>query len=297
MTDAVEIQAPADSDGGVSGSALLRLDGARYQYAGSRGWALDGVDLTVGAGEIVAVVGANDSGKSTLGLVASGLAPTVVGGKLEGVVELVGSPTADLKPHEAAQLCGILFQNPTTQLSGTSHTVWEELAFGPRNIGLAVDEIVDRVEAVMHALRIEPLAAREPARLSGGQAQLVALASVLSLRPQCLVLDEPTSELDPEGTRLVGEAIRRLAAEIGTAILLIEHKTGLLAHTADRAIALARGRVALSGAIRDVLAEPELVELGVDPPPDIRLQRGLELAGANRKAVDRVLSVLPGAAP
>jgi energy-coupling factor transport system ATP-binding protein len=277
----------------VRAGAPLRISSARYQYAGSRAWVLDGVDLEVKEGEIVAVVGGNDSGKSTLGLVASGLAPTVIGGRLEGGVELGGQPTADLRPFDAAQRCGILFQNAGNQLTGTAHTVWEELAFGPRNIGLGLDEIVDRVRTTMAALRIEDLAARDPARLSGGQAQLVALAAVLTLRPGLLVLDEPTSQLDPEGTRLVGDAIRRLAHETGTGILLIEHKTNLLLDTADRGIALGDGRVALAAPISSLLEDVRLEELGVDPPAPVRLRRSMRAAHIATPVAQRVVDAIP----
>lgn len=278
--------------GGGPGEPTLRLEGVRYQYAGSRTFALDGVDLTVRAGEVVGVVGANDSGKSTLGLVASGLAPTVVGGRLDGTVEIAGRRSSELRPHEAAQLSGVLFQNAATQLSGTSPTVWEEVAFGPRNIGLGIGDIVTRVESVMQALRIETLAARDPGRLSGGQAQLVALASVLALQPRCLVLDEPTSQLDPEGTRLVGEAIRGLAEDTGTAILMIEHKTGLLAETASRCVALDAGRIVLDLGVAEVMDDHRLAELGVDPPPAVRLKRALEAAQATDEVVDRVVAAI-----
>jgi energy-coupling factor transport system ATP-binding protein len=254
---------------------------------------LDGIDLEVGRGEVVAVVGGNDSGKSTLGLVASGLAPTVIGGKLEGSVELTGRQTAELHAYDAAQRCGLLFQNAGNQLTGTTHTVWEELAFGPRNIGLALDEIVARVQTTMAALRIEDLAARDPARVSGGQAQLVALAAILTLRPSLLVLDEPTSQLDPEGTRLVGAAIRRLAHETGTGILLIEHKTGLLLETADRGIALAGGRIALAGPIASLLEDAELDELGIDPPPPVRLRRTMAAADIPASVAQRVVDAIP----
>jgi energy-coupling factor transporter ATP-binding protein EcfA2 len=290
------VRRPPDAGATVPSIMPLRIAGARYQYAASRTWVIDGLDLTIGPGEIVAVVGANDSGKSTLGLIASGLAPNVVGGRLEGSVELAGRATRDLRPFEAAQLCGVLFQNPSNQLSGTVPTVWEEVAFGPRNIGLRVDEIVARVEKALASLGIAPLAARDPARLSGGQAQLVALASVLSLQPSCLVLDEPTSQLDPEGTRLVGEAIRRLAGETGAGILLIEHKTGLLLDTADRAIALDGGRVAAAGSSRELLESPEIVQLGVDPPAEVRLRQALIQANLDADLVDRTLAAVPGSA-
>jgi energy-coupling factor transport system ATP-binding protein len=270
----------------------LRISEGRYRYAGSREWVLEGVELEVREAEVVAVVGGNDSGKSTLGLVASGLAPTVIGGTLEGVVELGGRRTTELRPFEAAQQCGILFQNAANQLTGTAHTVWEELAFGPRNIGLDIDEVVDRVRSTLASLRIDDLAPRDPARLSGGQAQLVALAAVLTLQPRLLVLDEPTSQLDPEGTRLVGDAIRRLAHENGTGILLIEHKTGLLLDTADRGIALGAGQVQLAGPITALLEDASLDALGVDPPPVVRLKRSMASAGVAAASARRVVEAI-----
>ncbi|HKG57641.1 MAG TPA: ABC transporter ATP-binding protein [Candidatus Limnocylindrales bacterium] len=275
----------------------LTLSGARYQYAGSREWVLDGIDLDIARGRVTAVVGANDSGKSTLCLVASGLAPGVIAGRLEGSVRVGGQETRDLKPFEAAQRCGILFQNPLTQLSGTAPTVWEEIAFGPRNVGLDVGDIVDRVEEAIASLRIEQLAARDPARLSGGQAQLVALAAVLALRPACLVLDEPTSQLDPEGTRLVGEAIRGIARDGGSAVLVVEHKTGLLTEIADDALVLDGGRVVSRGPIAAVLADPAIVDLGIDPPPAVRLARALEHAGGSARDVARVVAAAESLSP
>ena len=255
----------------------LTMRGASYAYAGTSKPVLADIDLVVEPGRLVAVVGPNESGKSTLCLVAAGLAPAAIGGRLSGSVVLDGAETATLKPHEAAQRCGILFQNPATQLSGTSATVWEELAFGPRNLGLSVAEVVERVDVAMATLQIRDLAERDPHRLSGGQAQLVALASVVALRPSMLVLDEPTSQLDPAGTRLVGDALARLA-EAGTAILLVEHKTGLVERVADEVVLLVGGRVESVGAAATVLADPRLGELGVDPPPSARIATALAAA-------------------
>jgi len=257
----------------------LTLSAARYRYAGTARDVLDGIDLEVARGRVVGLVGANESGKSTVCLVASGLAPAAIGGRLEGSVTMDGVETRSLRPHELAQRCGVLFQNPTTQLSGTAVTVYEELAFGPRNLGLGIGEIVDRVEWALHLLGIAALASKDPARLSGGQAQLVALASVLALRPGYLVLDEPTSQLDPHGTRLVGEALARLAGDSGTGILIVEHKTELLAALAADVLVIDRGRVVESGPAGDVLADPQLVELGVEPPPAVRLRRALDAVG------------------
>jgi energy-coupling factor transporter ATP-binding protein EcfA2 len=281
--------------GAVGTDAPLRLQAARYRYAGGRDWVLDDIDLEVQAGRVLAVVGANDAGKSTLCLVASGLAPSVIGGRLEGSVRLDDRETRELKPHEAAQRCGVLFQNPLNQLSGTAPTVWEEIAFGPRNLGLDLAAIVDRVEAAIEGLRIAHLAARDPARLSGGQAQLVALAAVLALRPRSLVLDEPTSQLDPEGTRLVGEAIQRIAREAGSAVLVVEHKTGLLSEIADDALVLDGGRVHSSGPIDEILGNPAIANLGIDPPPVVRLRRSLSEAHVVPGAIARVIEVASAA--
>jgi energy-coupling factor transport system ATP-binding protein len=262
----------------------IELVGVTYRYAGSSAPSLGGVDLELAPGRVVGVVGPNESGKSTLCLVAAGLAPAVIGGRLEGSVRIDGRDTAAMKPHELAQGCGLLFQNPTTQLSNTTATVFEEVAFGPCNLGLAAAEVVDRVWWALRTVGIEGLAPRDPARLSGGQGQLVALASVLALRPSYLVLDEPTSELDPAGTRLVAEALARIARETGAGILVVEHKTDVLAQIAHEIVVLDRGCVALAGPATEILADPRLLELGVEPPAAVRLRRAVEGAGVEWSA-------------
>jgi energy-coupling factor transport system ATP-binding protein len=257
----------------------VRLRAVGYAYAGTDTPVLHDIDLEIPRGRVLGVVGPNDAGKSTLCLVAAGLAPNVIGGRLEGTVELDGVDLRGLKPHEAAQRAGVLFQNPETQLSGTAATVFEEVAFGPRNVGLELAQLVAQVEAALEAVGIADLAARDPQRLSGGQAQLVALASVLALRPTVLVLDEPTSQLDPAGTRLVGDALLRLAADGGTAILVTEHKTDLLERLAHDVVVLDQGRIALQGPAREVLADDRLPGLGVSPPSGVAIHRAARAAG------------------
>ncbi len=271
----------------------LRLSGATYRYAGARRTALAAVDLEVPAGSVVGVVGPNEAGKSTLCLVASGLAPVVVAGTLAGSVTIDGRETVEMRPHELAQRCGTLFQNPQAQLSGTAATVFEELAFGPRNIGLPLRVVLDRVDASLDALGITELADRDPTRLSGGQAQLVALAAILALQPGYLILDEPTSQLDPQGTRLVGDALRRLARTKQTAILLVEHKTALLDRLADRVVLIDQGEIVRSGPAADVLGDPALIDHGVEPPPRERVRTALAAAGQGGASVtDQLLAEL-----
>jgi energy-coupling factor transporter ATP-binding protein EcfA2 len=259
----------------VTTAPPLVLQRVRYRYAGTGSLALTGVDLVLEGGQVTALLGPNEAGKTTLCLVASGLAPLVVGGRLEGEVQLEGAATTSLRPHQLAERCGILFQDPLTQLSGTAPTVWEEVAFGPRNLGLPRGVVVERVEEALRLLGIHDLAPRDPTRLSGGQAQLVALASVLSLRPRCLVLDEPTSQLDAAGTALVGRALAVLGEETSAAVLLVEHRTDLVGQIARQTLLLDGGAIRIRGSAREVLARDDLLRLGVTPPADVRLRRAL----------------------
>jgi energy-coupling factor transport system ATP-binding protein len=258
---------------------MLRLAGVGYRYAGYATPVLHDVTLDLAAGEIVGVVGANESGKSTLCLVASGLAPGSIGGELtSGGVEIDGRSTTGRPLHELATAVGICFQNPATQLSGVAGSVFEEVALGPMNLGLTARETVERTKAALATLAIDDLAERQPRRLSGGQGQLVVLASLLAMRPPYLVLDEPTAQLDPEGTRLVGDALRRLA-ESGTALLIAEHKTDLLADLCQRVVVIDGGRLVADGPAAATLADPALEDYGVEPPSAVRLERALVAHG------------------
>lgn len=263
----------------------LTLDGIAYRYAGALRPALTDVTLELGDGQVVGVVGASEAGKTTLCLVASGLAPRTVGGTLRGRVALDGDDVADWPMHRINAHVGIAFQSPATQLSQVAGTVFEEVAFAPMNHGLALDELVSRTWSALDALRIADLAERDPRRLSGGQQQLVAMAGLLAMRPRHLVLDEPTAQLDPAGTRLVGEAIERLAAS-GASILIAEQKTDLLARICGRVLVLDRGTVALEGPAHEALADPRLVELGVPEPGPVRLRRLARGAGVDARPLE-----------
>lgn len=257
---------------------MLEMQQVGYRYAGFPKPVLHDIDLAIADGEIVGLVGANDAGKSTLCLVASGLAPGSIRGTLTGTLTIDGESMADKPLHEFSTRVGIGFQNPATQLSGVTGSVFEEIALGPMNLGLPARETVERTKSAMATLGIEHLSEREPRRLSGGQGQLVVIASLLAMRPPHLVLDEPTAQLDPEGTRLVGEAIRALAAT-GTAMLIAEHKTDLLDGLCTRVIALDAGRIVIDGPAAEALADPHLAELGVDRPARVRLAEAAAARG------------------
>ena len=257
---------------------MLTLERVSYRYAGASRKSLRDVDLSLADGEVVGVVGPSEAGKSTLALVASGLAPRSIGGALQGRLLIDGEDVGDQPMHEMAVRVGICFQNPQTQLSQVSDTVFEEVAFGALNLGVDRLEVVRRVTAALDALGIAELAERDPRRLSGGQMQLVAVGGLLAMRPRHLVLDEPTAQLDPEGKRLVTDALLSLVAT-GTAMLICEHDTDMLAHLCSRIVALDDGAVALSGEAAEVFADPRLEQLGVQPPAPVRLRRALERAG------------------
>jgi energy-coupling factor transporter ATP-binding protein EcfA2 len=256
----------------------LQLTAVGYRYAGADRPSLLDVDLDLPDATVVGLTGASESGKTTLCLVASGLAPRTVGGRIRGTIRLDGEDVDAWPMHRLAERIGIGFQNPGTQLSQVADTVFEEVAFGPMNFGVPREEVVQRTWEALDTLRISALAERDPRRLSGGQQQLVATAGLLAMRPRHLVLDEPTAQLDPAGTRLVADAIVRLA-EAGASILVAEQKTDLLAEVAARVVVLDGGRVVRDGPAAEVLADPALAELGVAAPAAIRLRRAAEEAG------------------
>jgi energy-coupling factor transport system ATP-binding protein len=267
---------------------VLELTRVSYRYAGYAKPVLHDVDLRLEDGEIVGLVGANEAGKSTLCLVASGLAPASIGGELSGTVSIDGVSVAGLRTHELAQRVVVGFQNPNTQRSGIAGTVFEEIALGPMNLGLPVAETVARTRDAIARLRLQAIVERHPQELSGGQAQLVAIASLLAMRPRHVILDEPTAQLDPAGTRLMGEALQALASA-GTSLLVAEHKTDLLERVCSRIVAIDGGRIVMNGPTASTLSDPSLEALGVEPPSRVRLARAVASAGGDSKLVAAAL--------
>jgi len=266
----------------------VSLRGVGYRYAGAYRPSLLDIDLDLRDGEVVGVAGASESGKTTLALVVSGIAPRTIGGQIRGKILLDQADVDDWPMHRLSERIGIGFQNPATQLSQVADTVFEEVAFGPMNLAIPRDEVIDRTWHALEALAIDALSERDPRHLSGGQQQLVAVAGLLAMRPEHLVLDEPTAQLDPAGTRLVADAIAALAAD-GVSILVTEQKTDLLARIATSVVILEAGRIAMRGRTGDVLDDPRLEELGVAETSAGRLRRLASAAGVGGARLEAAL--------
>ena len=241
--------------------AIVNLHNVTYKYPLTNSPALQNISLQVDEGEFVAVIGPNGSGKSTLCYTIAGFAPHFFKGELTGIVEVAGQDSNKSNLHEWVLSVGLVFQNPFNQISGAKYTVFEEIAFGLENIGVPRQEMKQRVEDVLALTNITELADRSPYSLSGGQQQRVALASILVMQPKVLVLDEPTSQMDPIGTREVFGVIRTMAEE-GMTVILVEHKVEWIANFADRVIALYEGQILLEGKPQEVLTSDLLTDKG-----------------------------------
>jgi energy-coupling factor transport system ATP-binding protein len=241
---------------------VITLAGVRYSYPDADTEVLRGVDLTVDAGQIVGVVGASGAGKTTLAKAIAGFIPHSEGGDLSGKVEVDGINVPNSTLSDVVSRVGMVTQNPFNQISGARFTVREEIAFGLENLGVERQEMSARVDAMLELLGLKEFADRSPYALSGGQMQLVAIASMMVMRPRVLVMDEPTSQLDPSGSRLVFDVMEDLASD-GTTVIVFEHKLELLRETAQVVNVLADGVIARSGPAREVLADPRTEEWGV----------------------------------
>ncbi|HLE13932.1 MAG TPA: ABC transporter ATP-binding protein [Anaerolineales bacterium] len=238
---------------------MIQLMQVTYSYPVTSRPALREITLEIPTGQFCALVGANGAGKSTLAYTIAGFIPHFYHGNLAGSVLIDGKETSQVPLSQLVQQVGLIFQNPFNQISGTKFTVREEIAFGLENLGLPRDEMEARIQATLSLVGIEDLAERYPLALSGGQMQRVAIASVLAMRPQVLVLDEPTSQLDPVGSREVFAAVRALIVEGGITVVMIEHKLEWVAVFADRVIALVDGALAADGDPQEVLTDETLV--------------------------------------
>ena len=250
----------------------VQVDGLTYSYPG-HALVLDDINLRVLKGEMMGIIGPNGAGKSTLCKALNGLVPHFYGGSYGGTVIVAGMNTMKHTVADLSLKVGLVFQEPTNQFSGVSTRVDEEVAFGMSMMGFQREEMPNRIKGSLRQVGLEGLEERSPFELSGGQQQRLAIATVLAVRPEVIVMDEPTAQLDPVGKTEVLETMRALNKE-GYTIIVAEHEIEELATFADRIITLNQGRIILEGSTRDVLTRvDELKEIGVDPPSVTELSK------------------------
>ncbi len=250
----------------MNGSELILAKGLGFRYAGSDRSVLEDVNLKVGSGEFLLLAGPSGCGKSTLCRCFNGLIPNFYHGELAGDLLIEGASTASQPTSELSKKVGYVFQNPENQLFAL--TAEKDVAFGPENLGLSRGEIRRRVDWAMKATNTVGLKDLAPYELSGGQQQRVALAGVLAMEPSVIVLDEPTSFLDPRTAQDVMAAVETLRTQHNIAVIIVEHRLDLVARYAERILVMDKGRIVADGPLRKVLdAELERLEgLGVGIP-------------------------------
>ena len=274
--------------------SVITVENLRYRYPHAKELALDGLDFSVEKGEFIGIIGENGAGKSTLSQALMGLVPQFYKGAYGGTV-MVDGIEAGRTP--VAQLCGhvgLVFQNPFNQLSGAKDNVYEEVAFGMQNLGVPAEEMKNRVEEALKLLDIWQYRDRNPFDLSGGQMQRVAIASVLVMRPDVMILDEPTSQLDPEGSDEVFKAVETLTGS-GITILMIEQKIEKLAAYCDRILLLHKGKQIAFDTPQKVFSMPDLNNYGIQAPTFTRICKaeGVTLAdGTYPVTVEEAAGVL-----
>ena len=237
----------------------LKLENVNYKYPLEEKNTLKNINTEIKKGEFWAVIGKNGSGKTTLCNILRRFVPDFYKGELTGKITLEGKELKDYSQKEIVQKIGFVFQNPFTQISGVKNTVFEEIAYGLENLGIEREIIISEVEKILKLLEIERLRDKNPYNLSGGQKQRVALASIIAMNPDILVIDEPTSQLDPKGTEDIFKIINLMANE-GKTIILVEHKLELIAEYAENILVLDEGEVILSGKAKEVLNNKILLE-------------------------------------
>ena len=275
---------------------LIELKNVTFTYDGDdeeekRQSALTDIDLTINKGEFVAVLGHNGSGKSTLAKLCNAVyEPTEGTVTVKGIVS--GSEENDDKIR---RVVGMVFQNPDNQIVAT--IVEDDVAFGPENLGIEPKEIRKRVDDALKSVNMYELPHREPHKLSGGQKQRVAIAGVLAMQTECIVLDEPTAMLDPKGRAEVMSTVHRLNKELGITVVLVTHFMEE-AVGADRIVVMDSGRIVMDGTPAEVFSQTDKVrECGLDIPQPTELCRLLGLGNAVLsvdECVERIAAMLGG---
>jgi energy-coupling factor transporter ATP-binding protein EcfA2 len=239
--------------------------------------ALDGITVSIESGSFLGITGPTDAGKSSVGRAIAGYVPHFFEGNFSGTVTVGGQETTETSIGELSDRVGMLFEDPFDQLTGSSTTVFEEVAFGLENRGLPRDEIIDRVYAGLETVGLEEQLERNPQQLSGGQTQRLALASILALDPTLLVLDEPTSQLDPQGTEEVFDIVAGMDSSEYTVIVVSQDLQRLASHL-DRLMVLEEGRIRYDDEPEEVLVQDDVSQL-VSVPTTVRIGTRLRSHG------------------
>ena len=246
---------------------MLRVRDLRVRYPGAAADALAGLSFEVAAGELVGILGATGAGTSTLCRCLDGIVPQLVPASVHGAVEVDGVDVLATQVRLLAPLVGIVLDEPDALLSQA--TVGEEVALGLESLAVPYAEMVERVAEVLERVGLGGLEGRDPRSLSGGEQQRLAIAAAIVLRPRVLALDGTTAGLDPIGRRTVLALLRGLATPGGTAVLLVDHDTELLAEYADRLLVLDAGRLVADGTPAEVLGRVDAMGAAGIRVPDV----------------------------
>jgi energy-coupling factor transporter ATPase len=262
--------------------AIIETKNLTYTYPGAAKPSIKDVSIKIEKGEFALITGPSGCGKTTLCRCFNGLIPHFYQGELKGEITVAGLKVPEHQIYELATHVGLVFQNPENQLFALS--VEKDVAFGLENLGVPREEIRKRVDWALKLTGIYELRERTPTELSGGQQQRVAIASVLAMQPEVIVLDEPTSFLDPLGAKRIFEVIYELNRKLGITIVLVEHRLDLTAKYADHIIIMDDGKVVLDGEPREILGSEEARLIGVGIPKATRLYQilrsdGIKLGG------------------
>lgn len=255
----------------------LIVENLKYRYPLAKDLALKGISFEVNRGEFVGIIGSNGSGKSTLCQALVGLVPHFYKGAYGGKVMACKMEVAKSEVAEIATKVGLVFQNPFTQITGSKLTVYEEVAFGLENIGVERSEMKRRVEYALDLLRISDFKDKNPFDLSGGQMQRLAIAGIIAMKPSIIVLDEPTSQLDPQGSEEVFQAVQNLSQE-GITVIIAEHKMEKIAAYADKVLLLYDGKLVDFDTPKKVFSRPDLDRYGVNTPVYTKIAKNLGIA-------------------
>jgi energy-coupling factor transporter ATPase len=257
--------------------AVIDVQNLTYTYPNAAKPALRDVSLEIERGEFVVLTGPSGCGKTTLCRCFNGLIPHFYQGEIAGELHVAGLNVAEHPIHDLASRVGLVFQNPENQLFALS--VEKDVAFGLENLGVPREEMLQQVDWALETAGILDLRERVPHELSGGQQQRVAIASIVAMRPEVMVLDEPTSFLDPLGAKKIFEVIEELNRSLRMTVVLVEHRLDLAAKYANHVIVMNKGKLVLDGDPRSVLGSQEARLLGVGTPKATRLYQLLQEEG------------------